>query len=644
LNDIAYNLYSIKKDSAIIYANIAEELSTQVDYPKGKAKSFEIVGQILNSQGKYQMALEYYKNSLATYTDIDDKSASASTLILIGNQYWYRGNYPKALENYQEALKIYEALGDKAGISMCFINIGLIHSNNGNNEQALDYYEKNLKISEELGDKKMEADVLYKIGITHRIKGNYPQALKYFQKSLSIYEVLSNKKGISDVYSGIGIIYYMKENYPIALEYYEKASSIKEEINDTFGNCHLYRNIGIIYLKTSNYTKALNYTNRSYNIARERNLLNELKYIYNQYSEIYAATNKYKEAYEAYVNFKELNDSIFNNENAKIITGLEYQYAYEKEKQALEFERQKKEAVYEEKIKHQKSMQYFYIAGFVLMILIVVIIYRSFLQKRKSNQILKKQKNEIEENNAELKVVNATKDKFFSIIAHDLKNPLSTMLHLSQLLSDNFDKIDVREQKEYIGHIYQAIQNTYKLLENLLLWVRSQRGIIDFKPVKENLRSLVTETIELLHQVATNKSIELKNEIPANISVYVDKNMVLTVLRNLISNAIKFTHKGGEVMLKATATIDKNRQRFTEIYVIDNGIGVPPEVQSKLFRITENISLKGTENERGTGLGLILCQEFVEKHGGKIWLVSDEGKGSKFIFTLPILANINKIK
>ena len=230
-----------------------------------------------------------------------------------------------------------------------------------------------------------------------------------------------------------------------------------------------------------------------------------------------------------------------------------------------------------------------------------------------------------------LKEANDTKDKFFNIIAHDLRSPFNSMLGFSKMLDDKFEKYDTEKKKKFINIINQGLQGTYKLLENLLTWSRSQRGTIDFNPEKLNLHLLAEETSGLLHQSTESKSINLKNKIADNIYVNADKDMLSTIIRNLISNAIKFTQKGGDISIDA-----KSKQQFIEITVKDNGIGIPKEIQSKLFDIGENTSTQGTENESGTGLGLILCKEFVEKHGGKIWVESEVGKGSDFKFTIPL--------
>ena len=248
----------------------------------------------------------------------------------------------------------------------------------------------------------------------------------------------------------------------------------------------------------------------------------------------------------------------------------------------------------------------------------------------------KESEKEIAKQTKQLKDLVATKDKFFSIIAHDLRSPIGAMVGFSKLLVDGFDSFDIERQKEYVSILHDGVDKAFKLLENLLLWSRAQQGTMRFQPENENLFLLFNETIDVLRQPAEGKSIILDNKIPRNLSVYVDKDMLLTVFRNLISNAIKFTPKEGQVTIKAQKAINYENCRCVEISIQDNGVGISKEKQLKLFDITKSVTSRGTENEIGTGLGLILCEEFIEKHGGKIWVESEIGKGSTFIITIPM--------
>lgn len=239
---------------------------------------------------------------------------------------------------------------------------------------------------------------------------------------------------------------------------------------------------------------------------------------------------------------------------------------------------------------------------------------------------------QLEISEAKLKEANATKDKFFSIIGHDLKNPLFVIQSMSEILETEFDEISSEERLEFIQAIRESSKNAYALLEDLLHWARCQSGRIDFNPEPIHLKQLVSRCINLLEAHAIKKQINLINAIDSTHILMADKFMIDTIIRNLTSNALKFTPEGGTVKIVSNLIND-----FIEITVEDTGIGLSELDKQKLFRIDVKNSEIGRSKEKGTGLGLILCKEFVEKHGGKIWVESELEKGSKFKFTIPKL-------
>jgi PAS domain S-box-containing protein len=236
----------------------------------------------------------------------------------------------------------------------------------------------------------------------------------------------------------------------------------------------------------------------------------------------------------------------------------------------------------------------------------------------------------LQENEARLRDLNATKDKFFSIIAHDLKNPFNAIIGFSNLLIDQVKDKDYEGIDEYATIIKDSSLRAMSLLNNLLIWSRSQTGRMEFNPEYFELVRLIGEVTELLNDSAKQKTIEISSKLPHNILVLADKEMIGTILRNLISNAIKFTHPGGLISISAFL-----QKEGWVIEVSDNGMGIKKEFIHKLFRIDETHSTKGTQDELGSGLGLLLCKEFISKHEGKIWVESEFGKGSKFSFLIP---------
>ncbi len=243
---------------------------------------------------------------------------------------------------------------------------------------------------------------------------------------------------------------------------------------------------------------------------------------------------------------------------------------------------------------------------------------------------IEKQRLRLEKHRVELEALNATKDKFFAIIAHDLRNPFSTVLGLSELLAREFETFDAESLKNFIHLIYKYSNNTFNLLENLLQWSMVQTGRMPMHPKISNLSSIIEESIELLSGNATQKQIAIDVESCKDCYVYADHNMLTAVVRNLVSNAIKFTPEQGAIRVRLLAD-----NGFWHISVIDSGIGISKEDLKKLFLLESNPTTIGTSQEKGTGLGLILCKEFVERIGGTIHVVSEPQKGSTFTFTVP---------
>jgi PAS domain S-box-containing protein len=237
------------------------------------------------------------------------------------------------------------------------------------------------------------------------------------------------------------------------------------------------------------------------------------------------------------------------------------------------------------------------------------------------------------ENERELHQLNLDKDRFISILGHDLKSPFNNLLGLSEVLTDEITNLKTEEIEDIAKDIHKSAKIANKLLDDILLWARAQQGKIPFKPQILSFKDICKDTLEILTPNANAKNITINYSATDEINIFSDIDMLKTVLRNLVSNSIKFTNCGGSINIDAK----QNSENIT-ISISDNGVGIPPENLAKLFDISEVLTTKGTAEETGTGLGLLLCKEFVEKHCGKIWVESEVGKGSDFRFTLPIYA------
>ncbi|OGU34931.1 MAG: hypothetical protein A2068_00815 [Ignavibacteria bacterium GWB2_35_6b] len=255
----------------------------------------------------------------------------------------------------------------------------------------------------------------------------------------------------------------------------------------------------------------------------------------------------------------------------------------------------------------------------------ILFVERDITERKQTELIIQMQNNQLKE-------LNLAKDKFFSIISHDLRSPFQGLIGLTGLMAEDVESFSSAELSKLSGQIHKTVNNLYKLLKNLLEWSQMQQGIMSFSPQNYSLSEIVKQVIDSSHQTAVQKKIKIINSISDQIRIYADGNMVNSILHNLLSNALKFSNQGGEVILNAK----KLENEMVEISVSDNGIGMSDKTRNKLFNIEEKVGRKGTEGEDSTGLGLLLCKEFVEKHGGSIWVESQENKGSVFYIKLPL--------
>jgi two-component system sensor histidine kinase/response regulator len=270
--------------------------------------------------------------------------------------------------------------------------------------------------------------------------------------------------------------------------------------------------------------------------------------------------------------------------------------------------------------------------------------WRNTITKIEQKSLIKSQKKELETNykqllitSEELQKANQTKDKFFSILAHDLRGPISSTLALTHFLEESFFDNDEDERKRLFKLLQSGLDTTAKLLENILLWSRTQTGNISYNPSQISLFESVQNNADLLKIVAAQKDIKVKNQVDPNLLVLADHDMMNTIFRNLISNAIKFTRNFGEVVVRsAIHTCEKSGKKLVSISIIDNGIGMSEKLLRRLFQIENKSVTPGTNKEMGTGLGLVLCKEFMEKHAGTIHVESSEQSGSTFTITLPL--------
>ena len=610
LDQIADIYHYIDNKKAIEFATKGLELAKSLKYYKGMASCLGSIGHCnINLDNK--KALEYTKKALAIRLEINDKPGEANSLNVLGIIYYYQGNYSSSIEYHLKAVKIREETGDENKIAISYNNISLIYISLEDYGTALQYLNKALIIRKKNKYKSSYALIEENIGDIYSRMGKYDKAFEHLKEALEDGKRTDNKQAVAGIYLILAKIYLLKQEYGKAFNNYNLANEIYRGMHEKHGISQAENGIAAIYQQEGKSELAMQHAFTAFTYADSINSLDNAAKAANILQAEYYKIGNIKKAFKYLTIFKNASDSLKITDKIKKLAKTEFDYKIQVIK-----EQQKAE------ITKQNIFIQWLTISLVLGLIIVGLIIFGYLNKRKINT-------QLEELNNELKEINATKDKFFSIIAHDLRGPFHSLLAFSDALSKDIDDLSNEEIKEFNTEINTSLKKQFELLNNLLDWTRLQNENYKLEFELIRLHEELNNTIETLSLAASQKEIKLINEVDKVAEVKADKNMLQLVLRNLITNSIKFSNKKGIIKI----TSERNNG-YIKINVLDDGVGIPNENLDKIFRIDVNYSTQGTSQEKGTGLGLILCKDIIEKHGGEILIKSEEGKGTDVSFTL----------
>lgn len=594
-----------------------------------QARAYTAIGLVyLTRFRESEKAMDFLIKSLAIEDSLSLKGEQIFSYLAIARIFEDVGNYNRSAEFLEQALLLNEAFNNNNVLVLILNQLGKVNAARGRIDKAFENYENALDDENEI-DQTQEAEVLYNLGNLYNQQKEYQKALSSYKKALQIWRAIKDRKNESISLNDIGKIYQHLKNYDRALANHLAALDIQQGMDDKNGIAESYNDIGMLYYEQKNYERAVANLNLALRAGQESQSQEQQKRSYEYLSQCYNQLANYKEAFRYQTLFIAINDLILGDQNDRQLLEAQSRYSLEKKESQidkLESERVKKEREIEDQKKF-RNILYLIIA---LIVVIVLLISYFYTQKRRSNRILQATNEMVKMQNMQLQNLNATKDKFFSIISHDLKGPLNSLTSFSGLLINHTESLSKEEIQMLAKDLDKSVKNLFALLENLLEWSRSQTGNIDLKPEVFDITTMVESNKELLQSQAQGKQIALISNLETGLQVKADKNSVSTVIRNLISNAIKFTPPGGTVSIDV-----EQREHQVILSVRDTGVGMSADVMDKLFRIDVKHSTKGTADEKGTGLGLILCKDFIEKNGGKIWVKSEINSGSTFSFTLP---------
>lgn len=611
------------------YYREAIALATSENYLKYRVIALDKLGTLVRRTGLYDQSLAYHLQAMELAQELGDKKLLASIYNHIGVVYRRKTDDNLALDYHLRALQTGEEIDDARNIAYASNSIGIIYTYQKNYTEALGYFYRALDLAEKRNNTTGVAINLNCIAWVHELEENYDTAIEYYERSLGVNEQAGNMEGMAICYNDLGKLYRAMGQYNKSLEYYEKTLNIHQTTGDLHHVASNRINLGQVYADLGSYQRSLSELYDALDIARQLGSKRLLMDCYQQLAHTHEDLQHFESSLYYMKNYAAYRDSIYNEESSRQIAEFRTLFDTEKKEKENILLVAEKDAL-DAQVKRQRltvlAVSTFLLFFTAISIYLFVIRRKLLRYQEKINH----QNEQLIENEKKLNEMIATKDKFFKIIAHDLRNHFNGLLGYSDLLAQTHKELGVDERDAMINDVSDISKNTFSLLENLLVWSRSQTDDMPFSPRQYHLSELVSSNIESVQSHIKSKGLRLTSDVDQEMMVYADKEMLDTVLRNLLMNAIKFSNKGGEVRIDAVQGKDHVR-----ISVHDQGVGMSSEKMEILFDITQKTSTLGTKQEKGTGIGLALCKEFIEAHHGEIHVESEEGKGSVFSIVLP---------
>lgn len=608
-------------DSAMHHYQKALKLATTLGDNWNKGEILYRIAGVKRSSGDEIGALERYNESLQACRLSSNFRVMGSTYSMMGTIFRVNGLYDRAIEYTINAKLNYEKAGMTEGFAWSAYILGRIYLDMGLNEKALDYFQEALDIYGLLAsanDNREGFAICYEqIAIIHLESGNYQSAYNYIDSTLQIYTISNSSLGISNSYRKFGMLAYRMGDYNSAMRYLEESLATKIEIGDLLSMPTIYQYMGLCMIGQGRTEEGFASLRRGLDYAVSNNQTKIQLNIYSDLTSAYLARNDLVNAIECQSMQIEIQNQLLSGGANIKLEQLQTIYELDRQNaQILELETQNE--INSLLIKQHRILQLIMVAGILIALLFSIALI--WFYKR------------IQITNHKLKETNAAKDKFFAIISHDLRGPTVSLAAFIQHLSETSDEYSPQELKGLLVKLNKSAESMSLLLDNLLLWAQSQLSKIEFNPVELKLTDVIQASTKELMQTADNKQIDIRFDLEDNIRIMADSMMVQTIMRNILSNAIKFTKRGGSVIINS-ATTDPYH---AIISITDSGVGIEKSAISQLFDISGTPHTTGTEDEKSSGLGLVLVKEFIDRNHGTINIESQKDKGTVVTITLPM--------
>jgi signal transduction histidine kinase len=595
LNRMAMAIRESDHDTAKKYAEDALEMAERINYLKGQAEALGNLGWVCYRKTDFVNTLHYSIEAMKIAEQIGYITEMARSMNNIAAVSFEQKQYNKAIGEFRKALSLAHASKEGKIIGRSLNNMAYAYFTSGIDLDSADHYSS--------------------------------EAVKYS-------EVIKDNYLVAFALRTRGDVMVQKDRLTEALKMYDRGIALSEASRNNSMKAATYHRIAKLYVRLGRNEEAITVLLRNAENARKMGYYEELERTYKVLSDIFHDLDKKDEAYDYLAKYTSLHDSIYTLQKSKQIALLQNEFDLSLKQAQIEL-LTKDTDLKQKEIVSQRVQLYATIIGASCVLLLVTVMLYSIQKVKRTNRELQQQKQElarknleIEEKSNELELLNNTKDKLFSIIGHDFRSPLHSLRGLLELIGTS--SMTQKEFEHYSKDLRNKIDVVYNNLDNILHWSVSQLNGINTLPVKVDMQGLADEVLELYAEISRVKGVRLVNEVPAEGKVWADKDQVRLVIRNLVSNALKFTFAGGQVTIGASILEDSVR-----IFVKDTGVGIANNDLSKLFVKQTLWSANGTNNEKGLGLGLLLCKEFIEKNNGALDVKSEPGSGTIIAFTLP---------
>lgn len=593
-------------DLALKYGFSAMEIARKKGYDSKLAQLNNYTGVIYQHyKNNTSNAIPYYDQALKFGLKTGDSIEIAYVYNNLGDAYIEIGNLALARSYSRRSLEIFQNLNIPSGIAYGYVNMGYFYQNSQQYDSAIQAYQKAIEIRKKLNDSVGIASATLELANSYTSMGDFDRAIENYQNSLKLHSIINNKNYMAYSLKGMGDIFLKTGEYDSAYAYFIRALELDKERNNHSSIVATQIGIAMSLLNMNKVEEATEMINKALNHALNYGNNLDILEAYKKKAEFFSTLNLYKETAEIYQQYLEIYDSLYSDMQYRTMEEVKNRFQLHEELNTINLN-----------LEARKKTQLLLIAIIISLLGFTFILIRLFVSKSHLSKRLEQ--------------TNQTKDKVFTIISHDLISPFNSILGFSKLVVTQLKDKNYDKAAKSAAILESSANETYLLTTKLLQWSRAQRNKIEVKPSAFDIKLLVDDIKKLYKSQLDEKEISLYTNIEDQTNVFADLSLIKTVINNLIINAIKFTSRKGEIQITA-----QTAETYVELCVEDNGIGISKERLQRFYSGESFNSTRGTENEKGTGIGLILCKDFVELNKGTFRIESEPGAGSKFFFTVP---------